>query len=346
MTSLPEPKSDFLRQQAEALSGHPVSAITPLQGGDNNRVFHVECQDNEQFLLKSYFRHTDDKRDRLGTETSALAFLRNKQAMAVPKVLAQNADTGLALYEWIEGETVSPATDQDIEAALALVSRLRELRSEPGADALPLASEACFSAAEVFRQVVTRLQRLKACAAENPDLSEFLNNEFSPVLDEVTARVQEGYRKTGLIIESDIRLENRTLSPSDFGFHNALRVSGGGIVFVDFEYFGWDDPVKLTSDFLLHPGMSLTAGQKARFRDGAGDIFGSDASYKDRLELLMPIFGLRWCMIILNEFLPQGLARRKFAKSRTVAHDSCEQQFKKSRDKLKAIVENLDGDAV
>ena len=43
-------------------------------------------------------------------------------------------------------------------------------------------------------------------------------------------------------------MAQRALSPSDFGLHNALRGQDGQLRFVDFEYFGWDDPVKLVSD--------------------------------------------------------------------------------------------------
>ena len=52
----------------------------------------------------------------------------------------------------------------------------------------------------------------------------------------------------------------RVLSPSDFGFHNALRRPDGTIVFVDFEYFGWDDPAKMMADAMLHPGNPAFTG--------------------------------------------------------------------------------------
>src|SRR6266480_4587472 len=58
---------------------------------------------------------------------------------------------------------------------------------------------------------------------------------------------------------------SRILSPSDFGFHNAIRRPDGTLAFVDFEYFGWDDPAKTIVDFLLHPGMSVADTLKRRF---------------------------------------------------------------------------------
>ena len=66
----------------------------------------------------------------------------------------------------------------------------------------------------------------------------------------------------------DIKFEERIprtqqiLSPSDLGFHNCIKGNDGLLTFIDFDYFGWDDPVKLTCDFLLHPGMVLSDQQK------------------------------------------------------------------------------------
>lgn len=46
------------------------------------------------------------------------------------------------------------------------------------------------------------------------------------------------------------------LSPSDFGFHNAI-VNKRSIFFIDFEFSGWDDPGKLYCDFILQPKIHI-----------------------------------------------------------------------------------------
>ena len=45
-------------------------------------------------------------------------------------------------------------------------------------------------------------------------------------------------------------MEDLQISPSDFGFHNALRTNTGP-VFFDFEFSGWDDPAKTIIDFFF-----------------------------------------------------------------------------------------------
>jgi hypothetical protein len=104
----------------------------------------------------------------------------------------------------------------------------------------------------------------------------------------------------------------RTLSPSDFGFHNAIRRVDGKLIFVDFEYFGWDDPAKTISDFLLHPAMALSPAQGEEFVALCLDAFNDD-DLPARLRAFYPLFGLKWTAILLNEFLPGGWSRRLFS---------------------------------
>ncbi len=128
------------------------------------------------------------------------------------------------------------------------------------------------------------------------------------------AAAMDQYAAAGMDFDVDIGSSQRLLSPSDFGFHNALRRTQGRIVFVDFEYFGWDDSVKLLSDFLLHPGMTLSEPLRQRFFKGYSAIFGeSDSDFTARFAALYPLYGLCWCLIMLNEYLPDFMARRAAA---------------------------------
>ena len=60
----------------------------------------------------------------------------------------------------------------------------------------------------------------------------------------------------GLPSERPLDQQDRCLSPSDFGFHNALA-QGETVRFIDFEYAGWDDPAKTVCDFFHHPGVPV-----------------------------------------------------------------------------------------
>ena len=170
--------------------------------------------------------------------------------------------------------------------------------------AFSAASEACLSGAEIVRQIRTRYARLNDIAEERSALRRLLEKAFKPALAKHVDQAKLAYNNWHWSWNDDLPSSRRILSPSDMGFHNAVRRRSGELVFLDFEYFGWDDPVKLVADFMLHPGMSLGARHRQKFHDGAVLALNVDPTFQDRLNILYPLYALRWVMIILNEFLP------------------------------------------
>ena len=116
------------------------------------------------------------------------------------------------------------------------------------AHSFPLAAEACLSRASIVEQIDRRLDAFE----RNDQLDPFLVERFLPAYHEARDNVLRSDWA------SDLPTGQQRLIPADFGFHNALRASDGRLRYFDFDYFGWDDPVKLAADFILHPAMSLT----------------------------------------------------------------------------------------
>jgi len=306
-----EPTTFASLAAVERLAGTPIRSVLPARPGGNNRLFRVETERGDVYALKTYFRQASDPRDRLGTEFAALGFLHRHGITCVPRPIAADAAQGCALYEWIEG--APPAPDRyTLAAALALLRALDQVRGSADATHLPLASEACLSAGELVAQIERRLAALAAVAGEHAELAAFLPG-FRRVLKTAVAEARACYARAGLAFDAPVDPSARRLCPSDFGFHNALMRENGTVVFLDFEYFGWDDPVKVTCDFVLHPGMELTAEQRHRFLQDATEIFGADRHFEHRLEACLPLYTLRWTMILLNEYLPDRWQRRLLA---------------------------------
>jgi len=220
---------------------------------------------------------------------------------------------GWSVYEFAGDTKVTSqeATEADIDFSTKFLLDLSKLNSVAGSDLMPPASEACFSIAAVIDNINHRLEALTE--ADAPELVDFLQQEFRPGLAFVVSWCRERSEATGISFTSDLDRQERTLSPSDFGFHNAVRRDDGSIVFLDFEYFGWDDPAKMTSDFLLHPAMELQPELLRRFASNLVAGFSGNLQLADRIRLTYPLFGLKWCLILLNEFLPANIARREFA---------------------------------
>ena len=59
-----------------------------------------------------------------------------------------------------------------------------------------------------------------------------------------------------------------------------------------------------------------------------------------RLPLLVPLFGVKWCLILLNEFLPDGLSRRMLAGDARAHRTRLDGQLDKARAMLRAVAKD------
>jgi hypothetical protein len=248
--------------------------------------------DRGVIALKSYPQPSENGRKRLDVEWKALSFLRAHGIWNVPAPIARDHSGAFMTMEWIEGDAVTAPNDDDIAAACDFVARVFRLSSDDEAATFPLASEACLSLREIVRQIECRLRDF----SYNLLLREFLNGTFRQALDAALARMPHDPQ------ERDLEQTRRRLIPADFGFHNALRVGDGTLRFVDFEYFGWDDPVKLTADMLLHPGVPLSVPQQRLVCERLANLVPDDFDFLARLRRTYRVFALRWALILLNPF--------------------------------------------
>jgi hypothetical protein len=320
---------------AGALLGRACNGVVRIGGGRNSRVYRVDA-DGGPFALKLYFRHGQDNRDRRATEFAALGFLRRHGVRAVPEALASDAHLGASLFGFVQGSVAKSeeATAADVERLADFLVALRRLSRHPDAAQLPTASEAMFSLDAMVENIGRRSQRLAEVAgttATRPLLTEFLRDDFRPTFGQTVEWAVTLLRQNGLERNQDLAPAARTLSPSDFGFHNVLRTPDGHLVFVDFEYFGWDDPAKMVSDFLLHPGMAVARPLRGRFLHRTLSGFGGGHALGVRVRAAYALYALKWCMILLNEFVPEHLERRLFANPGLDPDDVQRQQLAKAR---------------
>ena len=326
--------ADDIRALARSLLGAPIDALEQVTRGRNSRVFRVAAG-REVFALKLFPPPAGDGRDRRAAEVEALRLMQACGIADVARVIAADPARHGALLSWLDGAPIAAPNDADIDAAAAFLAALHALRSTGPARAFGRpAAEACLSGREVARQIDARLATLLALDAAEPALGRFLHAEFGPALAASLARAERAFTAAGLDFATPLPQEQQSLVPADFGFHNCLRGADGRLKFVDFEYFGWDDPVKLTADMLHHPGTPLATPQAARLRAAAQRIYGDDPAFAPRLAALFPLFGLRWVLILLNEFLPARWDRR-VAAGDTESWDAAKaRQLARARDLL------------
>ena len=315
---------------AHSIYDELADSVEKLEGRGNSSVYKLSFNSKNNILLKDYPNLSIDSRPRLLTEVGAFNLVENLNK--TPKVIAFDELQNIALYEWINGQSITKIKDGYITQALDFIESIQGFKEK---DSYALASEACLSADQLLSQIRFRLDRL--LKVNNNNLNEFLTSTFQPLLRQVWSRSKKNW--PGKNIEKKLPISMQVFSPSDFGFHNAIIKDSGEIVFIDFEYFGRDDPVKLIADFIWHPGMKLNKSQKVDWLKGAISIFDDDTDILSRYKSAWPMYGLRWALIVLNEFLKDGWKKRTHASETLI--NSHQQKIAIQLNKAKNICEEI-----
>lgn len=289
-----------------------IISIEKCEKGGNNRTYRVVTHKGK-FAVKQYFRQPQDKRDRLSTEFSFLRYAKKVAPEMVPTPFHYDDELGLALYDFIEGTPfqINTITDREVSEAIAFFCALNEPNARNEAKDLPSASEACFEIQahlDIIETRINELDKLKVETDEDKQAHYFIQQlriYWDTFVYDLT--------KKNINLNASLEISQRCLSPSDFGFHNALRMKDGSIRFIDFEYAGWDDPAKMAGDFFSQLAIPVPKKYFNYFIQNVMKPFANQDELIYRAELLRYLYQIKWCCIALNIFLPVHLARRRFA---------------------------------
>jgi hypothetical protein len=293
-----------------------VRSVFACASSGNNRTYKVRT-DQGALAVKQYFRHAGDTRDRLGTEFGFLSFAAQAAPGCAPAPLVMDGEEGLAAYEFVEGRplTVPDLQWGHVQAAIDFFLALNTPQARLLAKELPSASEACFSVVEHVELVGRRVAGLVAGipnTAENSAARVFVH-QLKTYWDALEPRVLVSATHEGMAPDAPLELAQRCISPSDFGFHNALVQADLRLRFLDFEYAGWDDPAKLVGDFFAQLAVPVPVEYFEPFVIAIAAAFANPQAVIVRSRLLRPVYQVKWCCIAMNVFLPTHLARRQFA---------------------------------
>ena len=112
---------------------------------------------------------------------------------------------------------------------------------------------------------------------------------------------------------------------------------GSRIKFIDFEYAGIDDPAKMAGDFFAQLAVPVPAEYFNDFVRQCMQVFPDANSLIERAKLLRPLYKVKWCCIAMNVFLPEHMARRKFANADLDQSQIKQTQLYKAEQILKSL---------
>ncbi len=340
---LPQSTVEAIERLLQSIEYGGDARLTPMRGGANNKTFRVDGGGRPLFL-KVYFRDKADGRDRLAAEWRFVSMAWNHGMRSVVQPLAKDDDAGIALYEFAYGRRLerTEVNVAHIEQALTFVRRLATMQYAPDAQALPDASESCFTLNEhvqLVEQRVRKLAELEPMTATDHELMQFVSNELLPAWQSQIARLGRKAAAANMALDQPLPARDRCLSPSDFGFHNAVLEAGGRLRFVDFEYAGWDDPAKMVCDFFCQPAVPVPRQFLDSVASTVVEGLPNRAMHRHRIDMLWPIYRIKWCCIMLNIFTPVGAKRRGFAGPGQELENLKKTQLALARQTLRSLIE-------
>ena len=275
-----------------------IYEIKRVSHNGNNAIYVVNTETGK-FIFKRYFKHYDSW-NRGVSEFNALSFLSQKE-LPVPNALKfYQPDVGI--YSFNEGSPVlgKNVALEDIKKAAYFLARVHNFNETDKIQFGP-ASSACLSLADYIKVIDKRYSRIVGFVdSDTPIKTRRL------VLEDVAKKIQDVktrffHDSSGLDLESQLSLRDQVLTPADFGFHNILK-NKTEYTFIDFEYFGRDDPARQLLDF-FHHGSSREISpdlKKLFLNEYFGKISSDKKISEDRLKILDPLIGITWALICLN----------------------------------------------
>ena len=236
-------------------------------------------------------------------------FLRYASYVApgfTPTLIHADLDHRCVVLENIVGKPFPVGEPPDSQAVYAAVEFMQLLNRNQllAKQSIQIdAAEGFLGLTEHLTNVQERLDAL-TCAhveKESKDKAKMLLNYVRTELADIVDKTHESINKG--VISDFINIDKRCISPSDFGFHNAINTANG-VRFIDFEFAGWDDPAKATIDFILQPRIPVI---------GFGSPLLAAWHPKDqnlilrRCQHMLPILRLKWICILLSVLNPARL---------------------------------------
>ena len=292
---------EFAKHWAKEL-GSSEKSLVQLQGGINNRVFRCGEAHN-QWVIKGYSPLEPDKRDRMQAEVDFLRYSAEVAPGFTPGLIHADPDRRCVILEYISGTPFSEVIKPSQEAIDDAVNFIQLLNADSKAGKKSIlidAADGFLSLSDHLINLYARVALLECDhlhATVKPKAVQLLaqlRNQLDQTKDLTNQLIDQG------LISDSIMPEDRWISPSDFGFHNSIHTTNG-VKFIDFEFSGWDDPLKTATDFVLQPHFSIISSESPLF---FLVIDKDKPSVRKRYAVMHKIMFLKWISIILGVLNP------------------------------------------
>ncbi|MBF0266889.1 MAG: hypothetical protein HQL46_16620, partial [Gammaproteobacteria bacterium] len=287
---------NFARQQKQL-----IVDISPFYNGGNNQLKKISTNTKQQFIIKSAIA---EKSHLLRNECNALKLLNKQGFDNIPRAIAYTKSPAQLIQTFIPAQKVGQIRDTHLQQVIQFISRLDKIDAQVHNFNNIANARQCIKHYE--NDIKKRWQLINQNIEKQCQQYECFNliKQLLPDIVQIVDFAFQAYNKqlkTGTFdVNQHFNDQELCFNPSDFGFHNILEDNHGKLFFIDFEYFVYDDKVKMVSDFIHHAGHKLTLEQKIYFIQQLQENNFFNPAVKQRLILLLDLIGIEWLLIILN----------------------------------------------
>jgi|GEM_PF-1289525 len=332
--------NSFIHDLVKMLGQIPSHCWYCYDGG-NHRSFVIELNDNQKLFVKSS-NHASIAN--LENEYYALKVLESNGITCIPKAMGFSGQNAFLLQNCVEGKKINKITNIHLLSIGNFIQQLDKVSID-----FPFASQYRAKLNDYTTAIETRLEKinsgLKRLQSTYPDLikiEKLIQKKVTPIKEFIFKKYNQQIKQNHLELEQKFPKNELILNPSDFGFHNIILSNDDRLFFIDFEYFGWDDKIKMVCDFIHHLGHNLNLEQKLYFLRLLKQRGFLSKTLIQRMELVIDLIGLEWVLIVLNVAQEDKLEQKKLAFSELTTEQIINMQFEKACKLLDFYQKNID----
>ena len=206
--------------------------IKKISQGRNAQSFQLKYINYSKFIK---FYPLDKNLYRLKNEIKAYKLLNINNFKDITDVYKIGSRYNFVIFDCIEGKKKKKINDDYIHQTVNFIKKLYNLSLSKTIKNIEYASAACFNFKDIKSQIDNRINEFQPYRKKYKKLDIFFNNDFIPLLDKMIKETEK--KQKPLSKKKNFFKNNKTLSPSDFGFHNAKLNKNDTLIFFDFEYF-------------------------------------------------------------------------------------------------------------
>lgn len=307
--------------------------LEKIKKGLNSEIYKISNDENN-LILKIYPKIDYLKRKRVENEYNFLNLLIIGGYKNIPKPLRWDFKQNWMLISFLDGEHIKKVKKIHYEKLIKFIIETQSLKKNILSEKLNYASEASFNIFNHYKSIKERVNIFFYKIRTNKYLNNKNKNDFKSFEHDINSSLDLIY-KNELVYFSNYELykkltsNQRILSQSDIGFHNIFEDKNKNLLFYDFEYAGWDDPGKLFCDLVLHPDHKIPYNLLYLLNPYLDNFIFQKEYSKERLNILLSLYRLKWVLIILNPILKNAscvdinhLSELKLKKAKNYMQDS------------------------